>query len=85
MGYQEQKSAARLRSELKQAGFEVRAGVADMPTSFVASYGSGRPVIGLIAHVDTTPETPGGGVVPILHEDSAGGPIVLPGDPPAAR
>lgn len=41
----------------------------------------GAPVIGLIAHVDTTPETPGGGVVPIVHEDYAGGPIVLPGDP----
>ena len=38
-------------------------------------------MIGLIAHVDTTPETPGGGVVPIVHEDYAGGPIVLPGDP----
>ena len=41
----------------------------------------GAPVIGLIAHVDTTPETPGGGVSPILHEDYAGGAIVLPGDP----
>ena len=38
-------------------------------------------MIGLIAHVDTTPETPGAGVVPIVHEDYAGGPIVLPGDP----
>ena len=41
----------------------------------------GAPVIGLIAHVDTSPETPGGGVVPIVHEGYAGGPIVLPGDP----
>ncbi len=41
----------------------------------------GAPVIGLIAHVDTTPETPGGGVVPIVHEGYAGGPIALPGDP----
>jgi len=42
---------------------------------------NGAPVIGLIAHVDTTPETPGGGVVPIVHENYAGGPIVLSGDP----
>jgi tripeptide aminopeptidase len=42
---------------------------------------AGAPVIGLIAHVDTTPETPGGGVDPIVHEDYAGGAIVLPGDP----
>ena len=41
----------------------------------------GAPVIGLIAHVDTTPETPGGGVAPIVHEDYRGGSIVLPGDP----
>jgi tripeptide aminopeptidase len=41
----------------------------------------GAPVIGLIAHVDTTPDTPGGGVIPIVHENYAGGPIVLPGDP----
>ena len=38
-------------------------------------------MIGLVAHVDTTPESPGGGVEPIVHEDYAGGPIVLPGDP----
>ena len=32
----------------------------------------GAPVIGLIAHVDTTPESPGAGVSPIVHEDYAG-------------
>ena len=41
----------------------------------------GAPVIGLIAHVDTTPESPGTGVAPIVHEDYAGGAITLPGDP----
>jgi tripeptide aminopeptidase len=41
----------------------------------------GAPVIGLVAHVDTSPESPGTGVSPIVHEDYAGGPIVLPGDP----
>ena len=41
----------------------------------------GAPVIGLIAHVDTTPESPGQGVAPIVHEDYGGGTIVLPGDP----
>jgi tripeptide aminopeptidase len=39
------------------------------------------PVVGLIAHVDTNPSTPGGGVTPIVHRAYAGGPIVLPGDP----
>ena len=41
----------------------------------------GAPVIGLIAHVDTSPDSPGGGVTPIVHEGYAGGPLVLPGDP----
>ena len=39
------------------------------------------PVVGLLAHVDTTPETPGHGVSPIVHRCYAGGPIVLAGDP----
>ena len=39
-----------------------------------------EPVVGLIAHVDTTPDVPGGGGVPIVHEVWAGEPIVLPGD-----
>jgi tripeptide aminopeptidase len=38
------------------------------------------PVVGLIAHVDTTPDVIGVGVSPIVHEAWAGEPIVLPGD-----
>jgi tripeptide aminopeptidase len=41
----------------------------------------GTPVVGLIAHVDTSPDAPGTGVEPILHEEYDGTPIVLPGDP----
>jgi tripeptide aminopeptidase len=39
------------------------------------------PTIGLIAHVDTTPDTPGTGVRPIVHRAWAGETIRLPGDP----
>jgi len=39
------------------------------------------PVIGLIAHVDTTPDVSGANVSPIVHEAWGGEPIVLPGDP----
>jgi tripeptide aminopeptidase len=39
------------------------------------------PVVGLIAHVDTTPDVTGAGVSPIVHEAWAGEPITLPGDP----
>ena len=41
----------------------------------------GAPVIGLIAHVDTTPDVTGAGVAPILHEAWGGEAIALPGDP----
>jgi tripeptide aminopeptidase len=36
------------------------------------------PVIGLLAHVDTSPDAPGKGVEPIVHRAYAGGPIELP-------
>ena len=38
-------------------------------------------VVGLIAHVDTTPDVSGANVSPIVHEAWAGLPIALPGDP----
>ncbi len=38
------------------------------------------PVIGLIAHMDTSPEASGTGVDPIVHRDYAGGVIELPRD-----
>jgi tripeptide aminopeptidase len=41
----------------------------------------GAPVVGLIAHVDTSPEAPGAGVRPLVHRRWSGEPIVLPGDP----
>jgi tripeptide aminopeptidase len=36
------------------------------------------PTVGLIAHVDTSPDAPGAGVEPIVHRAYAGGPIELP-------
>jgi tripeptide aminopeptidase len=39
------------------------------------------PTIAWIAHVDTSPETSGRGVTPIVHRSYAGGDLVLPGDP----
>src|ERR1700716_4114916 len=41
------------------------------------------PVIGFIAHVDTSPEMPGAGVKPIVHRGYDGADIVLPDDPSA--
>jgi len=55
IGYQEQKSSALLQQELQAAGFAVRAGVAEIPTAFVATYGSGKPVVAIIGEYDALP------------------------------
>lgn len=55
LGYQEYKSSALLQDKLRQAGFKVESGVAGLPTAFVASYGSGSPVIGILAEFDALP------------------------------
>jgi aminobenzoyl-glutamate utilization protein B len=55
LGYQEAKSSALLQSELKAAGFEVTSGVAGIPTAFVASWGSGPPVVAFIGEFDALP------------------------------
>ena len=55
LGYQEEKSSSLLQSELRAAGFTVKAGVADIPTAFVATWGSGKPVIGIVGEFDALP------------------------------
>jgi len=55
VGFQENKSTALLQNTLKDNGFTVEAGVAGMPTAFVATYGSGSPVIGILAEYDALP------------------------------
>jgi aminobenzoyl-glutamate utilization protein B len=54
-GLQETRSAQELIAVLKKHGFTVEAGVAGMPTAFVASYGSGKPVVGILAEYDALP------------------------------
>jgi len=55
VGYQETKSSALLQQQLRAAGFEVSAGVAGIPTAFVATVGSGKPVIGIVGEFDALP------------------------------
>jgi aminobenzoyl-glutamate utilization protein B len=55
VGYQETQSSALLQASLVDAGFTVETGLAGIPTSFVASYGSGQPVIGILAEFDALP------------------------------
>jgi aminobenzoyl-glutamate utilization protein B len=51
----EHKSAKLLADYAEQQGFTVTRGVAGMPTAFVASYGSGAPVIGIMGEYDALP------------------------------
>lgn len=43
--------------------------------------GEDGPVLALVAHVDTSPDEPGGPVVPVIHWEYDGGVVELPGDP----
>jgi aminobenzoyl-glutamate utilization protein B len=55
LGYHEQKSSALLQQQLKTAGFSVETPMPDMPTAFVATFGSGKPVIGILGEFDALP------------------------------
>ena len=55
LGLIEYKSSKLLASELEKHGFKVEMGVADMPTAFIAEYGSGKPVIAIMGEYDALP------------------------------
>ncbi len=55
LGLQEYKSSALLAEKLEAEGFQVEMGLAGMPTCFVASYGSGKPVVGIMGEFDALP------------------------------
>lgn len=55
VGYKEQKSSQILQETLKKAGFTIQPGVAGIPTAFIATYGSGGPVIGILGEYDALP------------------------------
>ncbi len=76
----------RLVEELKSLGLTDarRDDAAIVMASLPATPGhESRPVIGLLAHVDTSPEMSGANVKPIVHHNWDGGDIVLPDDPTA--
>ena len=55
LGFHEDKSSALLQKELQAAGFRIQSGVADEPTGFVATFGEGSPVIGVMGEFDALP------------------------------
>ena len=56
LGLIEYKSSKLLADTLEKHGFRVVRGVADMPTAFTATYGSGKPVIGIMGEYDALPD-----------------------------
>ena len=57
LGYQETNTSAYLTTLLEKNGFRITRGVAGLPTAWVAEWGSGKPVIGLMADIDGLPAT----------------------------
>ncbi len=55
VGYQEKRSAELLAGELRAAGFRIAEGVAGIPTAFTATWGEGKPLIGILGEYDALP------------------------------
>jgi len=55
VAFQEKVSSKTLIEYAKSNGFIVEEGVAETPTAFVATYGSGKPVIGILGEFDALP------------------------------
>ena len=57
LGFQETWTSEYLTGILRREGFNVVTGVAGMPTAYVATWGSGSPVVGFMGDIDGLPET----------------------------
>jgi aminobenzoyl-glutamate utilization protein B len=56
LGFQEVETSRYLVNLLRQNGFTVQEGVAGIPTAWVATWGSGKPVISLGSDIDDIPQ-----------------------------
>lgn len=57
LGFQEKWTAAYLTGLLAREGFDVQMGAAGMPTGYIATWGTGHPVVGFMGDIDGLPET----------------------------
>jgi len=55
LGYQEHESSLLLSNSLEKEGFKISYGVANIPTAFIAEFGSSGPVIGILGEFDALP------------------------------
>lgn len=53
--FEENQSSKLLADYAESQGFTVQRGVADIPTAFIASYGSGKPIVGILGEFDALP------------------------------
>src|SRR5437660_6522534 len=56
LGFQEVETSKYLTGILEKEGFKIQRGVAGIPTAWVASWGSGKPVISLGSDIDDIPQ-----------------------------
>ena len=56
LGFQEVETAKYLTGVLEKEGFKIEHGIAGIPTAWIATYGSGKPVIALGSDVDCIPQ-----------------------------
>lgn len=72
--FEENESSKLLSDYAEKNGFTVELGVAGMPTAFVATYGSGKPVIGILGEFDALPgiSQKASPTKEALHEGAAG-------------
>ncbi len=73
LSLQEVQSAALYCKVLKEQGFAVEEGICGIPTAFAASYGSGKPVIGILAEYDALSGLSQKGGSTVKEELTAGG------------
>ena len=94
LAFHEVKAAEWLTGYLEDNGFAVERGICELPTAFRASYGSGQPVIAILAEYDALPKVghacghnliaacaAGAGVASKLAVDRFGGSVVVIGTP----
>jgi aminobenzoyl-glutamate utilization protein B len=74
LGMQEFKSSAILIKALEDEGFKIEKGIAGIPTCFIATWGSGKPVIGILGEYDALPTLSQKPLTPVKDPVIDGGP-----------
>jgi aminobenzoyl-glutamate utilization protein B len=55
VGYKEIRSSDLLKTELRNSGFQIQDNIGEIPTAFAATWGRGKPVVGILGEYDALP------------------------------